>query len=216
MIRRTLILLSLLVLTISIVLAAEPTVEKQEIVVPEVVGEAIRAAVGSQALVVSAGEAEIANIWLRGELQSAGNPSTELGVSFGSIEAGSLVGVIQILGQWSDYKMNPIPAGTYTLRYGVMPADGNHMGVSTYRDFLMLIDPSADTDPASALDMVELLTGSSQASGVPHPAVLALFPIWDDVSEPVIVKNDMDQWTLAVKLGDKVLGLVVEGHGEIH
>ena len=29
-----------------------------------------------------------------------------------------------------------------------------------------------------------------------------------------LTKNEMDQWTIAVKLGDQVLGFVVLGHGE--
>jgi hypothetical protein len=56
---------------------------------------------------------------------------------------------------------------------------------------------------------------SNQASGVPHPAVLALFPVWEEVSGPTLIQNEMDQWTIAVKLGDQVFGFVVLGHGEV-
>ena len=89
------------------------------------------------------------------------------------------------------------------------------MGVSTYRDYLLLIDPALDQNPGP-MESADLLAGSSEASGVTHPAVLALYPVWEEVSEPKLVKNDLDQWTLAVKLGDQVLGLVVSGHGEVH
>jgi hypothetical protein len=138
-----------------------------------------------------------------------------LGVTFGQIESGSLIGAVQLVQPWPDYKANSIPAGVYTLRYGVMPADGNHMGVSPYRDYLMLIPPEQDTDPGKNFNYVELITSSAQASGVPHPAVLALFPIWEEISGPSVVKNEMDQWTLAIKLGDQVVGLVIVGHGEV-
>jgi hypothetical protein len=101
------------------------------------------------------------------------------------------------------------------MRYGVMPADGNHMGVSPYRDFLLLIPPTEDTDPGATFGYAELVVSSVQAAGVPHPAVLALFPIWDEISEPTLTKNEMDQWTLAIRLGDQVVGLVILGHGEV-
>ena len=124
-----------------------------------------------------------AHFWFRTKPQLANSPSSELGVTFGQLESGSLVGVVQLLQTWSDYKGNSIPAGVFTMRYGVMPADGNHMGVSPYRDFLLLIPVSQDTNPADVYDYAKLVTSSVEASGVPHPAVLALFPIWEELSE---------------------------------
>ena len=58
---------------------------------------------------------------------------------------------------------------------------------------------------------------SLPATGTPHPAVLALFPVWEELSEPGLVRNEMDQWTLAVPFASisPTLGLVVEGHGEV-
>ena len=58
---------------------------------------------------------------------------------------------------------------------------------------------------------------STAATRTPHPAVLALFPIWEELSEPGLVRNEMDQWTLAVPVGsiNPTVGFVVEGHGEI-
>jgi hypothetical protein len=43
--------------------------------------------------------------------------------------------------------------------------------------------------------------------------VLALFPVADATS-PAILKNDLDQPTLAVKIGHTTLGLVVLGQAE--
>lgn len=193
----------------------DPVLEKGAAEVPASVSEAIRNAVSGEALTVSLGNDVLARFWLRSELSAAASPSSELGVAFGAVETGSFVGVMEVIGGWSDYKENAIAAGTYILRYGIMPADGNHMGVSTYRDFLMLIAPDLDQDPSKNLSFEELLAGSTVASGVTHPGVLALFPIWDEITEPTLVKNDMDQWTLAVKIGGQVLGLVVSGHGEV-
>ncbi len=196
-------------------LQADPVLSRETAEIPAEVPESVRSAVNAEALTVKLGDRVLARFWLTPAATPAKTPSTQLGVQYGQIEPGSLVGVIQIVDGWSDYKKNAIAAGTYTLRYGVMPADGNHMGVSVYRDFLLLVAPAQDPGPDRSLTYDELVAASILASGVPHPAVLALFPIWDEVSEPTLVKNELDQWTLAVRIGDVTFGLVVEGHGEV-
>jgi hypothetical protein len=195
--------------------AVEPALETEQAPIPEGLSESVKGALDSAALTVSMEGEAIARFWLGSELKAAASPSSELGVTFGKVESGSFVGVVQFLKEWSDYKKTPIQPGVYTLRYGIMPADGNHMGVATYRDFLLLLPPSTDQDPAKSFDYGELVVSSVEVAGVPHPGVLALFPIWDEVTEPKLVKNDLDQWTLAIKIGEDALGLVVEGHGEI-
>ena len=210
------ILLSLLI-TSTLPAAApadEATVQKGGVEAPAELGDSMKEALNPEAITVQLDGKPVAHVWLAKEVQKAESANAELGVSFGGIAQGSLVGVILFPEPWSDYKENPISVGTYTMRYAVMPADGNHMGVATFRDFLLLLPPSADSDPAKTLGLAELLVGSGEATGVVHPGVLALYPIWEEVSEPAISKNDLDQWTLAVKIGSQVLGLVISGHGE--
>jgi hypothetical protein len=197
------------------VLADEATVQRGGVELPAELGDSMQAALNPEVITVQLDGKPVAHIWLAKELQAAKSANSELGVSFGGVAQGGLVGVVVFPEPWSDYKKNPIGVGTYTMRYAVMPADGNHMGVATFRDFLLLLPPSVDSDPSKALGMAELLVGSGEATGVVHPGVLALYPIWEEVSEPSVSKNDLDQWTLAVKIGSQVLGLVISGHGEI-
>jgi hypothetical protein len=117
---------------------------------------------------------------------------------------------------WIDYRDTELPAGVYTLRYWVQPADGDHMGVSQYRDFLLLCPAAEDTDPDATFEEKPLLELAAKASGKVHPAVIALFP----VPEPppggaALTRNDLDQPTLAVTSGDRTLGFVLEGHGDL-
>lgn len=177
----------------------------------------IREALGPDALKVTLDGQPLADFWLRTEVPVAESPSSELGVAFGQLPLNTLLGVVRLGESWSDYKGEPVSAGVYTLRYGVNPADGNHMGVGIYRDYLMLV-PVADDTTVDVDWQPELLWEKSKAAtGTPHPAVLALFPMWDEVSEPALVKNEMDQWTVAVPLGSMSPqpGLVVQGHGEV-
>lgn len=215
MTRRLYLTLALLALLSSALLGADITVSTGETAAPDAASDAIRGLLTKESVTVSVDGAPLAHFWFRSKPVAAATPSSELGVNFGQVEDGSLVGVIQLESPWADYKENPISPGVYTLRYEVMPADGNHMGVSTYRDFLLLSPVKDDTDPSKNLGFEDMVSLSSEATEVPHPAVLSLFPIWDSVSKPTIVKNDLDQPTLAVKVGDVVFGLVVKGHGEI-
>lgn len=203
------------VVSMVLVMAQEVKLESAEVAAPEWISPETLEVIGPASYTVSVNGQVSAHFWFRQDPQTLAVPSSELGVTFGQLQPGSLMGVVQLVQPWSDYKSNSIQPGVYTMRYGVMPADGNHMGVSPYRDFLLLLPAAEDTDPNVTYNYVELLTSSLQASGVPHPAVLALFPIWEEISEPKLTKNEMDQWTIAIKLGEQVVGLVVVGHGEV-
>lgn len=86
----------------------------------------------------------------------------------------SLVGVLHFSGSASDYRGQAVPAGFYTLRYELMPNDGNHLGVAPSRDFVLLVPASADPGPDKALHFQELVSLSRRASGTKHPAPLSL------------------------------------------
>jgi hypothetical protein len=202
-------------LTHSWAVAADPQLEKITSSPPEEIASDIRQALFQEGLrVVQSGEA-IAEFWFRKEIPASESESAGLGVSFGRIAEGALLGVVRFPEQWYDYKNRRISSGSYTLRYAVQPADGNHMGVSVYRDFLLLIPASADSDCQALYSGEELVNLSKKASSTPHPAVLSLVPIYEEVTAPRMVKNDMDQWTIATPVGSFTLGLVFMGHGEI-
>jgi hypothetical protein len=198
-----------------LLLAQDVRLELTEVAVPEAVSQEASELIGKKSCTISIDDQVAAHFWFREDPLVALSPSSELAVTFGQLQSGSLMGVVHLVQSWSDYKENSIQSGVYTMRYGVMPADGNHMGVSPYRDYLLLIPAAEDTDPEGVLSYVELVGSSMLATGAPHPAVLALFPVWEEISEPKLTKNEMDQWTIAVKFGDQVLGVVVAGRGEI-
>jgi hypothetical protein len=69
-------------------------------------------------------------------------------VSWADVEEGTLVGAVKLSADYRDVRGREIKAGVYTLRYGIQPANGDHLGVSPYREFLMLSPAAIDTDPA--------------------------------------------------------------------
>ena len=155
-------------------------------------------------------------LWLRDDLPEEGINEGALGIEFGFVTSSGFLGVVHFPEMWIDYRDTEVTAGLYTLRYWVQPADGDHMGVSEYRDFLLLNRIVDDGDPEALWEEEPLLEVVQKASEQVHPAVMAIFPVWDEPEDDaVMIFNDVDQPTLAVRIGDRVVGFVVEGIGEL-
>ena len=112
-------------------------------------------------------------------------------LSWGGVEEGTLVGAVNIPAAYRDIRGHTIKPGVYTLRYGLQPADGNHLGVSPYREFLLLSPAGSDTDPAprgheGTIEISTLTIGGS------HPAVLSMDPPLATAAALQPHKTDLD------------------------
>jgi hypothetical protein len=206
---------ALLITSFANVEAADPKLEKIDTPPSEEVVSAIREGVGQNGLRILLGDQVLMDIWLRTELPLKAESSEALGVNFGNLAEGTLVGVVRLHQEWRDYKNNKIAAGLYTLRYGIQPSDGNHMGVAQYRDYAMLLLAGDDTALDASLSHDEWVSKSYRSTKKLHPGLMALFPLYEDIAEPEIMKNEIDQWTLGVSLGALKMGMVFEGHGQL-
>ena len=214
--RKLFLAVSFVILTsFSLAWAQDPEIEQIESSPPDGLSEKVRNTLDSNALRVSIGGSIMGEFWFCKELSLGSGESPPLGVAFGQLARGTLVGALRLDENWSDYKEGPVGGGAYTLRYGIQPEDGEHLGVSLYRDFLMLIPGSEDVDPEASFSFDDLVDLSKKSSGSEHPAILSLFPLYEEIAEPTVLQNEMDQWTVAVPLGSLTLGLVIEGHGEV-
>ena len=113
-------------------------------------------------------------VWFRASLP-AGPKSAEESVTLPTIPLGALVGAIRFPAQGADRRGQPIKPGVYTLRYGLQPLNGDHLGVSPQRDFLVLVPAGDDKDLNAAPNFDALMAMSRKASGTPHPAVLSMW-----------------------------------------
>lgn len=213
--RRILLVLICVLFVLPVPGAAQDGVEPGEKGLPDAVSAAVKGLLATKSYDVKIGGDVLGRFWLRGEVPQEGSNQSAFGVGFGGLKPSVLIGVLELDREWRDYKAKPVKPGIFTLRYGLQPADGNHTGVSSYRDYVLLIPAAEDADPAVEYGYGELNLLSSMASGTVHPAVMALFPLWEDLSQPHIVENELGQKTFGIEVSGLKLGFVVEGHGEI-
>jgi len=132
-------------------------------------------------------------------------------VLYPGLTNGELVGVVHFPGGWSDFRGQAIKPGYYTLRYGLMPQDGNHMGANANRDFLLLSPLSLDTQLNQPLKPEDLFKLSKRAPGTNHPGVMDLVPVASGAALPSVTKNDQGYTVLQFNLaaGGKSLPIAV-------
>jgi hypothetical protein len=112
-----------------------------------------------------------AELWLAKSPKLAAKDSP--GALYPEFSNGQFIGVLHLPKGMSDFRGQAIPAGTYTLRYQLLPQDANHLGVSTNPDFLLAIPVATDAKPEGAYPFDQLVALSAKSTGA-HPAVIAM------------------------------------------
>jgi hypothetical protein len=152
-----------------------------------------------------------AEFWFAKQLKTATKDVS--GALYPELANGEFVGVVNLPKGMTDFRGQAIPSGAYTLRYQLLPQDGNHLGVTPNPDFLLAIPAAADPDPELNRAFKKLVALSAQTTGTNHPAVIAL----DTAGEPGSVAKDPQNVTvftvaLTTSAGAKEkLGIVVKG-----
>lgn len=114
---------------------------------------------------------------------------------------GELLGVVRFARAGEDFRGQKIRKGVYTMRYGLQPQDGNHVGTSDTRDFVVLVPATDDTD-AAPLAKEKLFDDSTNASGTAHPAILSVLPASGEGKLPRLVHHE-DRGLWAVDFAGK-------------
>jgi hypothetical protein len=115
------------------------------------------------------------------------------------VAEGTLVGVVRLNGDFRDVRGRIIRAGLFTLRYGIQPENGDHLGVSPFREFLLLIPAALDTQvaPRGHDGTIDL---SKRTAGGSHPAVWSIDP--PSTTEPLLSrrKNELELESVVVEV----------------
>lgn len=161
--------------------------------------EPIRKLLGDKSVQFFNGGSLQAEIWLSKELPSKATPEqVKNGLTYRELEESTVIGAIRFEQVFSDYRKQKIKPGVYTLRLGLQPMDGDHMGTAPHSEFCLLSPATADGKPNS-MEAKELRELSAKASGGTHPAIMLLFPNDKPNDMPKLVDKGMDNWALSIK-----------------
>jgi hypothetical protein len=152
-----------------------------------------------------------AEFWFAKQLKTAAKDVS--GALYPELANAEFIGVVNLPKGMVDFRGQTIPAGVYTLRYQLLPQDGNHMGVSPNPDFLLAIPVASDPNPEQGYLYKKLVALSAKATGTSHPAVIAL----DTAGDPGSVAAAQGTAVLTVAVpssgasATERLGIVVKG-----
>jgi hypothetical protein len=149
---------------------------------------ATAAALAPGSVTVKSGDAQLDLWWVKA---IALTKAPEGAPGWGDVGDGTLVGAIRVGAQWSDVRGYVVRPGVYTLRYARQPANGDHLGVSPNREFLLMSPAAVDTtpDPVGYKGAVDL---SKQTVRRAHPSALSLDPPAANAAPLSPVKTDLD------------------------
>ena len=168
---------------------------------PSELAAPVRSALSVTGIRVTGPNGALCDIWLEKAVPGKANAPQSLGVVFPQFAQGTLMGAIRFPNSVKDYRKQLIKAGVYTLRYALLPDNGNHMGVAPQRDFVLASPAAADPDP-STLTIDQALAVSRKTTGSNHPSVWSLAPPEDHPKSlpSVFHLDDGDLWLVEFQL----------------
>jgi hypothetical protein len=188
---------------LALTLALAPTVSPLKAKAPPELSAPIAARLTPAAKVV-AGAATL-EIWLVNKLETTGGPG------WSGVDSGTLVGAMRVSGEFKEIRGKVVKPGVYTLRYGQQPQNGDHLGISMFREFLLLSPAAIDADP-KVLGFDGVVALSKEVIGTAHPASLSLDPP-EDAPGAVLsdYQNEHAHDGVVLQIGDLKFGLIVSG-----
>jgi hypothetical protein len=204
--------LSALIAVLSCVaLAASPKVERIGPLAVTPASDALRQSVEAKGYRVILEDGWSAEFWFARRLKTEKKEAP--GALYPELSDGEFVAVVRFPQGMTDYRGQSLPAGDYTLRYQLLPQDGNHMGVSPNPDFLLASPAADDARPEQAYVLRKLVALSAKSTGTGHPAVIALEAAG---KAGTVVKEDAGDIVFSVPVATSAgpserLGIVIKG-----
>ena len=184
----------------------------------DVLADPVRARLGGDALIVHRGSDRIRFWWVRSlpVMRSTVTPG------WSDVEVGTLVGAMETAAPLPDIRGVPISPGLYTLRFAKQPQDGDHMGVSPYREFLV-VAPAGEDRAADAIGFEAAVELGKKTQGRSHPAVLSVDPPSSEAAAGAIISTEERHTAVVVSIpathedrptGALTFGLILVGRIE--
>lgn len=169
MVARILVLACAIVVLPMSASAQTPVVAPQTTPPPDEIAAPVRAALAPGGATVTVGDKTLEFWWVTGV------PLTGDDASWAHVAEGTLVGAVRLSAPYTDIRGRGLKAGVYLLRYALQPQNGDHLGASPFREFLLLTPAATDTtpNPGGHDGTVEQAKKAGTSS---HPAAWSLDP----------------------------------------
>lgn len=166
---------------------------------------------------VSLADGAHCDVWMRATI--ATGKTDQPGAVYISLAESTLIGVITFSKATTDFRGQSVKPGSYTLRYALHPADGNHMGISPIRDFLIMLPVAMDANPDASFKFEEMAKMSTKVTGTNHPGVLSLVQIDKAPVVPNISQDDSNHTVFSASIKSQSgavipIAFIVKGHAE--
>lgn len=198
------------------VCAQDVAVSKAAVALPADLAPPVASALAPDAVTVTTAGAKLEFWWVRAVTLTAA-PATA--PSWADVPAGALVGAFRTSTAITDIRGFTIRPGAYTLRFALQPPNGDHLGISPNREFLLL-GPAADDLTAGPAGYDGAVALAKKASHRAHPAAFSIDPPMASAAPLSTATNDIGLRSVIVSVATSAngaltppltFGLVVEG-----
>lgn len=174
---------------------------------PKEVQEPVRKLLNNQCVqLLDAKGALMAELWFCKEVSAkATEAQVKNGLTYREVPVSTILAVMRVPKPIFDYRKQKIKEGVYTLRLGIQPQDGDHMGTAPYNEFC-LVCPARDDKKPDLLEAKPLQELSAKSTDS-HPGVLVLFPGTGAEATAKLVDKGEGHWVLLAQI-DVVAGKI--------
>ena len=197
------------VLAVALLTGAKPAVKLESRKgLPDGLAKKVAAKLNPAGYRISTAKGVLCEIWFAKNLPVKAGFKPTLSAKY-PFTPGQLVGAIRIgkAGTYTDFKGQEMKPGVYTLRYGLQPEDGNHIGTSETADFFLALSAKTDTDPKLISLKETFHKRSAKAAGSTHPAIFSLLPPQKGGKAGLSHNEDKNLWILTATIATKAKGV---------
>jgi hypothetical protein len=209
MVYRAFTLFSIVALTAASSLANGVTVTKHTNPVPDEIAAPVKAVLAPGGATAKLADTSIDFWWVK-TLDAKGK-------GWSAVPEGTLVGAMKLPAVLKDIRGRTIKPGTYLLRYAAQPQNGDHLGVSPHREFLLITPAAEDTTP-TAVGHEPAVELGAKTTGIAHPAVLSVDPPVASEAPLTVVQTDAGHTAVVFEVptagGALRFGLILVGRIE--
>jgi hypothetical protein len=190
-------------------IANDVSVSKHTAAPPDEIAPALKELLAPGGATAKVGETTVEFWWVK-SLEAKG-------ADWSSVAEGTLVGAMRLAAQFRDIRGRVVKPGTYLLRFALQPQNGDHLGVSPYREFLLATPAAEDTTP-QPLGHDPAVELAKKTINISHPAVFSLDPPVATAEPLSSAQNDAGHTSVIFQVptpqGPLTFGLVLVGRIE--